>query len=173
MKWILFIVTSFATLSSSATQLTPTQKQFIVWGEPCCYSREVIDSVLEKHTMPINDHRPQIDLNLPPFIEPATKLQWALFYTLQILDIYSTDRAMQYSCVREVNPLLGKSPTAEELVLLKVILLGPTLYYAYKYDVITTEADLVTSNYLMTAVVANNFDVYSQAKKQDNCIKIR
>ena len=162
---ILFSITTFA------TDLTPSQKQFIVWGEPCCYSAEIIEDVLAQQH--VDTFQPKVILDLPPFIEPATKLQWALFYTLQILDIYSTDRAMQYSCVREVNPLLGKSPTAEELVLLKVILLGPTLYYAYKYDVITTEADLVTSNYLMTAVVANNFDVYSQAKKRDDCIKIR
>ena len=172
MKWILFIVTSFATLSSSATQLTPTQKQFIVWGEPCCYSQEVIDSVLEEHTMPINDHRLQIDLNLPSLKEPASRLTWALFYVLQGLDVYTTDRALRYSCVEEVNPILGKSPTVNDLIRLKVFLLAPALWYTNKYETITDE-DLAGTNFMMTAVVANNFDVYSQAKKLDTCRKIR
>jgi len=171
MKWILFIVTSFATLSSSATDLTPSQKQFIAWGETCCYSPETIkDTLAQQH---VDTFQPKVILDLPPFIDPATRLQWVLFYTLQILDVYSTDRAVQYSCVTEVNPLLGKSPTAKDLILLKVILLGPGLYYSNKYEGTITDADLAASNYLMTAVVANNFDVYSQAKKRDNCIKIR
>ena len=171
MKWILFIVTSFATLSSSATQLTPTQKQFIVGGETCCYSAETIEDVLAQQH--VDTFQPKVILDLPPFIEPASRLTWALFYVLQGLDVYTTDIALRYSCVEEVNPLLGKSPTAKDLILLKVILLGPGLYYSNKYEGIITDADLAASNYLMTAVVANNFDVYSQAKKRDNCIKIR
>ena len=170
MKWILFIVTSFATLSSSATQLTPAQKQFIVWGEPCCYSQEVIDSVLEEHTMPINDHRPQIDLNLPSLKEPASRLTWALFYVLQGLDVYTTKRALEYDCVEELNPILGKTPNVQDVIGLKVVLLAPTIYYADKYATITDD-DLAGFNFLMSSVVANNFDVWSEAK--DTCSKIR
>ena len=92
---------------------------------------------------------------------------------LQGLDVYTTDIALQYSCIEEVNPIFGKSPTAKDLILLKVILLGPGLYYSNKYEGIITDADLAASNYLMTAVVANNFDVWSDAKHLSTCSKIR
>ena len=57
-------------------------------------------------------------------------------------------------------------------VALKVFLLAPALWYTNKYETITDE-DLAGTNYIMTAVVANNFDIYYKAKKRDDCIKIR
>ena len=169
-SFIILALTLFS-ITTFATDLTPSQKQFIVWGEPCCYSAEIVEDVLAQQH--VDTFQPKVILDLPPFIEPATKLQWAMFYTLQILDIYSTDRAIQYSCVKEVNPLLGKTPTSTEIIALKVILIGPALYYAHKHDVTITETDLQLSNLVIGAVVANNFDVYSQAKKRDDCINIR
>ena len=171
MRSLILLASTLFSNTSFATDLTPTQKQFIAWGETCCYSAETIEDVLAQQH--VDTFQPYVILDLSPFIEPASKWTWALFYTLQILDVYTTERALQYSCVKEVNPLLGKSPTAKDLILLKVILLGPGLYYSNKYEGTITDADLAASNYLMTAVVANNFDVYSQAKKRDNCIKIR
>ena len=87
--------------------------------------------------------------------------------------MYTTERALQYSCVREVNPLLGKSPNINQVISLKVLLLAPTIWYNNKHEAIITDVDLKALNYLMTAVVANNFDVQSQAKKRDDCIKVR
>jgi hypothetical protein len=169
MKWILCIITSLATLSSSATQLTPVQKQLIMWDHPCCYSQEVIDSVQR----PTYNYQPYtIDLDLPPLKEPASNLSWSVFYALQVLDVYTTERALQYSCIEELNPILGTSPDVNDIIGLKVVLLVPALWYTNKYETITDE-DLAGANYIMTSVVANNFDVWSEAKTLRGCSKIR
>ena len=161
---ILLVVFSANALSA---ELTQTQKAFITWGETCCYSQEVIDSV----QLPTYDYQPYtIDLDLPPFREPASKLSWSMFYALQVLDVYTTDTALQYNCVEELNPILGKSPTVKDVIGLKVILLAPALWYTNKHETIT-DHDLGLMNYMMTSVVANNIDVLSDAK--DNCDKIR
>lgn len=166
MKWILLIVTSFATLSTSATQLTPIQKQFIMWGETCCYSQEVIDSV----QVPTYEYPPSVTLDLPSLKEPASPLTWTAFFGLQVLDVYTTERALQYSCVEEVNPILGKSPDVKDIIGLKILLLAPSLMI-YPYTI--TDGDLAGANYLMTAVVANNIDVWHEVKTRPDCIKIR
>ena len=169
---VIFLLILTLPLFSTAEEsvfLTPLQKTLILQGNTCCYTQEVIDSV----QLPTYDYQPYtIDLDLPPYRESASKLSWALFYVLQGLDVYTTDRALQYSCVEEVNPILGKSPTVNDVIRLKVFLLAPALWYTNKYETITDE-DLAGTNFMMTAVVANNFDVYSQAKKLDTCRKIR
>ena len=165
MKWLILLVVFSANALSA--ELTQTQKAFITWGETCCYSQEVIDSV----QLPTYDYQPYtIDLDLPPFREPASKLSWSMFYALQVLDVYTTDRALEYDCVEELNPILGKTPNVQDVIGLKVVLLAPTIYYADKYATITDD-DLAGFNFLMSSVVANNFDVWSEAK--DTCSKIR
>ena len=165
MKWLILLVVFSANALSA--ELTQTQKAFITWGHTCCYSQEVIDSV----QLPTYDYQPYtIDLDLPPFREPASKLSWSMFYALQVLDVYTTDRALQYNCVEELNPILGKSPTVKDVIGLKVILLAPALWYTNKHETIT-DHDLGLMNYMMTSVVVNNIDVLSDAK--DNCDKIR
>ena len=160
---ILFSITSFA------TDLTSTQKQFIKWDHLCCYSQEVIDSVQP----PIYNYQPHnFNLDLPPLREPASKLSWSVLIGLQVLDVYTTERALHYSCVKEVNPMLGQSPDVQDIIALKVLLFGPSLWYTNKYQTITNE-DLAGVNYLMTAVVANNVNVWHKAKTRRDCIKIR
>ena len=165
MKWLILLVVFSANALSA--ELTQTQKAFITWGHTCCYSQEVIDSV----QLPTYDYQPYtIDLDLPPFREPASKLSWSMFYALQVLDVYTTDRALQYNCVEELNPILGKSPNVQDVIGLKVVLLVPALWYTNKYETIT-DHDLGLMNYMMTSVVVNNIDVLSEAK--DTCRKIR
>ena len=165
MKWLILLVVFSANALSA--ELTQTQKAFITWGHTCCYSQEVIDSV----QLPTYDYQPYtIDLDLPPFREPASKLSWSMFYALQVLDVYTTDTALQYNCVEELNPILGKSPNVQDVIGLKVILLAPALWYTNKHETIT-DHDLGLMNYMMTSVVVNNIDVLSEAK--DTCDKIR
>ena len=169
MKQMLICVALLFSLPTLATTLTPSQIQFIQWGDTCCYSQEVIDSV----QVPTYDYQtPTFNLDLPPLKEPASKLTWTLFYTLQVLDVYTTSRALKYNCVKEVNPILGKSPSIQDMVGLKVLLFAPSIWYANKYEPWSNE-DIAGANYLMTVVVANNFDVWSRAKTNKNCIKIR
>lgn len=166
---ILVFLSILLSNTAYAVELTSTQEQFIIWGKTCCYSQEVIDSV----QLPAYDYQTTTyNLDLPPLKEPASKLTWTLFYTLQVLDVYTTSRALEYNCVKEVNPILGKSPSIQDMVGLKVLLFAPSIRYANKYELWSNE-DIVGANYLMAAVVANNFDVWNEAKTKENCIKIR
>ena len=166
MKWCIVVVISLLSSSSYAISLTKSQIHFINAGDTCCYSQAVLDQV----NQPTYEYPPQVELNLPSLKEPASKLTWSLFYALQVLDVYTSDRALQYSCVEEVNPILGKSPTATDILGLKLVLLAPTLWHTNKTDIVT-DTDLAGINYMMTAVVANNFDVWFEAS--NTCRKIR
>ena len=101
--------------------------------------------------------------------EPANKWHWATFWTLQALDVYTTDRGMEYDCVYEVNPLLPDKPTLERLILHKSITLIP---FKHLSDILQpSDQELFLSTALTGLVVLNNFKVIDRAKQ--NCNKIR
>ncbi len=115
----------------------------------------------------------KIDVNrLPKFdMTPrATNGQWIAFWTFQILDVYSTSRALKYDCVKEVNPLFTENPSNARLVLTKTLLLAPGLLYNDYWKDITPD-ELNDTNMVYSVVVANNFRRLKEAK--DICNKIR
>ena len=166
MKLLIFIILCLFSLPTYSSSLSQTQIQMILAGDTCCYSKEVLASV--QKPLYIYQRPSKFDIDLPPFKEPASRLTWSVFYALQVLDVYTTERALQYNCVEEVNPILGKSPTVDDMIKLKVVALAPALWFTNKREIISDQ-DLAQANYVMTAVVANNFDVLSEAKR--NCSK--
>ena len=100
----------------------------------------------------------------------ATNGQWLAFWTFQILDVYSTSRALKYDCVKEVNPLFTENPSDARLVLTKSVLLLPGLLYNNYWTEVTKE-ELDSTNMFYAAVVGNNFRLLNQAKQE--CRKIR
>ena len=99
----------------------------------------------------------------------ATKGQWAVFWTLQVLDIYSTSEALHYDCIKEVNPLFTESPSDIRIVATKGILLLPGLLYNDYWTKVTKE-ELDTTNMFYVAVVGNNFRLLNKAKQECNKI---
>jgi len=107
---------------------------------------------------------------IPPFkITPkATNTQWITFFTFQVLDVYSTSKALKYDCIKEINPLYTERPSDARLVATKTILLAPALLYNDEYK--KMDADVLNStNMLYMFVVANNFRLLNKAK--DTCNK--
>jgi hypothetical protein len=100
--------------------------------------------------------------------QKATPKQWAVFWTFQVLDVYSTSRAVKYDCVKEVNPLYTEYPSSTRIVLTKSVLLLPGLLYNDYYKTVSPE-ELNDTNMLYSIVVANNFRLLNQAK--DTCNK--
>ena len=109
---------------------------------------------------------------MPTFqlVEQTTNLQWATFWTLQLLDAYSTSTALHYDCIKEVNPLFTESPSDLRIVATKTLLLAPSLLYNDYYKKITP-AELEETNMFYMLIVANNFRLLDDAK--DTCNKIR
>ena len=166
MKLASILMLSLFSLNTLSTELSPAQKNLIQRGYECCYSQEVIDEVQQ----PVYNYQPaKIDLDLPPIKEPASKLSWLMFIGLQLLDVYTTNNILKYNCVKELNPILGKKPNLSKLIAIKLVILTPFLYTMNKYYIITDD-DLAVPNYLMTVVVANNFDVWSKAKSKCNLL---
>ncbi len=103
-------------------------------------------------------------------VERTTTVQWVTFFTFQVLDAYSTSRAMKYDCIKEINPLYTERPSDTRIIATKTLLLAPALLYNDGYKKITPE-ELDNSNMLYMFVVANNFRLLNEAKQ--NCNKIR
>ena len=115
----------------------------------------------------------QIDLSNLEFSlgrKPASKAMWFTFATLQLLDVYTTDRGMRYDCVKELNPLLPERPTVRDMIVLKAFILYPT-YYTVNQAFTITDQDLIAPSIITSAVVVNNYHVNRRASK--NCLKIR
>ena len=109
------------------------------------------------------------------FREPSLLSPQELFWTLQVLDIWTTYEGMKYECVYETNPLLPRKPDLNDLVTHKtkwlawvpvVLQNNTTLTAEEKQDVFRP------GNRMMIAVVFNNLIVLERVKKRENCKKI-
>lgn len=100
----------------------------------------------------------------------TTNGQWLTFWAFQVLDAYSTSRALKYDCVKEINPLFTERPSDFRIIATKSFLILPGLLYNDYWTQVTPE-ELNNTNMLYSVVVANNFRLLNKAK--DNCNKIR
>ena len=97
------------------------------------------------------------------FREPADFEVWAVFVALQLADVWSTSKGMQYDCVYELNPLLPRIPTLSEMLFLKGVILIPS-YSAIHEAVTITNEDLYAPILLTSMVVHNNMQVLDRVK---------
>ena len=74
---------------------------------------------------------------------------------------------MKYDCIKELNPLLGDAPTVPKMFALKTAILLPAIEIDRKNNKLTSQA-FSEMNFLMTIVLANNFEQISKAKKYCN-----
>jgi len=100
-------------------------------------------------------------------VEPITNLQWASFVSLQLLDIYSTYRGLQYDCVKELNPLIGERPSVQKMFFVKTVILTPAIEYDLKREVLTSP-QMDEINLMMSLVIGNNYNVWRRADKRCN-----
>jgi len=114
---------------------------------------------------PLPSRIPQFEIQ-----ERTTTVQWVTFFTFQVLDAYSTSRAMKYDCIKEINPLYTERPGDTRIIATKTLLLAPALLYNDGYKKVTPE-ELDSTNMVYMFVVANNFRLLNDAKR--NCNKIR
>ena len=54
--------------------------------------------------------------------EEPTQIQTITFWTLNVLDVYTTHEGLKNPYATELNPILGESPSLSKLILLKIIM---------------------------------------------------
>ena len=101
--------------------------------------------------------------------EPITDFQWGTFVSLQLLDIYTTYKGLQYDCVYETNPLFGERPSVMKMGVTKLVILTPAIISEQNNHTLSRE-NMTDINLLMGLVVLNNASVANRA--QNNCIKL-
>ena len=136
------------------------------WHAP--YSDETIQQVLglPKYLPPKYEY--DIPLYVPQsyWEEPADRWMWALFWGIQLADIYSTHEGVKWDCISEANPLLPNIPAIAEMATLKGVVLLPT-YGAIGYENIT-RGELLAPLLLGGFVVHNNLRLTEKAKRRCN-----
>ena len=106
------------------------------------------------------------------FLQPADWYWWVGLTLVNIADIDSTHKAMEYSCVYEANPLLPKRPSLERLVVHKAITLYPIYHPDYnKYTV--TNKDLKWATAFVGLVAYHNYKTIKKVQKYpDLCPRV-
>ena len=84
--------------------------------------------------------------------KPATPLQRKIFWTLAAADVWTTHRGLKKSGVYEVNPLLGKDPSLEKLIVAKFVL-GTFMLNNYE----SWEVNAI--NIIHVYVIHNNYSI--------------
>lgn len=90
-------------------------------------------------------------LNWGDYNEPPTKTQRITFWTLNVLDVYTTYEGLKNTNVSEVNPLLGKDPSLERLILHKVVIGSFILNHSSKRY-------MKGINVFLTFTIINNYE---------------
>jgi hypothetical protein len=140
-------------------------------GWTCCYQKKHIDSVRLEHSLKSTEYWLKVNQRkfeyLPQWelVDPPSTGDWVVFTTLQLLDVLTTIRGLEYDCVRESNPLFGEKPTPERLFFYKVGLLTPALEYDRKHGNLNA-ASIQSTNKFMTLVIGNNLNVIQRAKNR-------
>ncbi len=104
----------------------------------------------------------------PPLQEPISNTQIYTFVFLQLADIYTTYRGLQYDCVKEINPLVGEHPSVGKMFATKFAILTPAFQYDFEKGNLSPKI-MNEMNFLMTLVIFNNTMVTNKAEK--NCKK--
>lgn len=132
---------------------------------------EFVPTLLQLRTMDryqLKNYKPEFTVETDPFESWTDRQKRAidiLFWTSQILDVYSTYRGLKYDCITEANPLLPPVPDLTELIGLKLVVIGgfrnlikadENFWYGWKLG-----AGTITG-----MVTVNNFRLMKKAQKQ-------
>jgi hypothetical protein len=99
--------------------------------------------------------------------EPITDFQWGTFVSLQLLDMYTTYKGLQYDCVFETNPLFGERPSVMTMGVRKIVILAPAIVSEQNNQTLSIE-DMRDINLLMGLVVLNNASISNKSSKRCN-----
>ena len=150
--------------------LDSKDKHEIMMGWTCCYRQELLDSVRQEHSEKLIELKLKESQNKSQFtlFESYTTPQLYTFATLQLLDIWTTYKGLQYNCVRELNPVLGEQPSVPKMFAVKTLVLIPAIEADIKNDRLNKKT-MRQINTMMVMVITNNNAVRNRAKR--NCYR--
>ena len=86
------------------------------------------------------------------WVETNMQKEIIIYWTLTVLDVYTTHEGLKDPNVYELNPLLGKRPSLAQLILLKSI---GSIIILNTY----TKEDMYYMNLILFAAVDNNYQI--------------
>ena len=98
-------------------------------------------------------------------VEPPSHIDWTIFVGLQVADVYTTYRGLKYDCVKELNPIIGESPSIGDMIFIKTAVFVPALQYDMRRGNVTSRS-IKQVNGLMFLVVGNNYNVLTDSRKK-------
>ena len=125
MKYLLLVLLSFQ-LSAKLDLTIPEQ--------PAVY-------VPRENILPVMD-----------WVETDMQKEIIIYWTLNVLDVYTTHEGLKDPNAYELNPLLGKRPSLAQLILLKSI---SSIIILNTY----TKEDMYYMNLILFAAVDNNYQI--------------
>ena len=125
MKYLLLVLLSFQ-LSAELDLTIPEQ--------PAVY-------VPRENILPVMD-----------WVETDMQKEIIIYWTLNVLDVYTTHEGLKDPNAYELNPLLGKRPSLAQLILLKSI---GSIIILNTY----TKEDMYYMNLILFAAVDNNYQI--------------
>ena len=162
------------TIPSLETQSTwvldSKDKQEIMMGWTCCYRKELINYVQTEHSWKSIESKLKENPRRFEYthrwelIDHPSNLDWTVFVTLQMLDIYTTYRGLQYNCVEEANPIFGKQPSVNDMFFTKFAVLTPAIQYDRRNGNLNKHS-IRSTNTFMAIVIGNNMNVINKAQK--------
>ena len=150
--------------------LDSKDKREIMMGWTCCYRKELINYVQTEHSQKLIEYKLRGNPKRFEYthrwelIDHPSNLDWTVFVTLQILDIYTTYRGLQYDCVEEANPLFGKQPSVNDMFFTKFAVLTPAIQYDRRNGNLNKRT-IRSTNTFMAIVIGNNMNVINKAEK--------
>ena len=106
------------------------------------------------------------------FIKPADWYWWVAFTAVNMADVHSTYKAMEYECIFEANPLLPNRPSLERLVAHKVVTLYPIYHPDWNRHPVTNK-DLKWATAFVGLVAYHNYKILDKVKElPERCPKV-
>ena len=134
------------------------------------HGREFIPTLSQLRYDPERQVREEPKFTLDYWTEREKRIIDILFWSAQVLDVYSTYRGLKYDCISEANPLLPEVPEIHEMIGIKLFVIGgisalvendenfENFWYGWKLG-----AGITTG-----AVTANNFRLLRKAQRRCN-----
>ena len=101
------------------------------------------------------EYKSKVNLSSLQFSNRYPQEELYYFWAINAIDVWTTNRGLKDPRIYEVNPIVGKDPHLDRLILFKLVW-GNLIIHTYEKD------NLVFPNTLITMAVINNFIVLEE-----------